>query len=186
MVRGLDYYTHTLFEIRSDALGAAQSTVLGGGRYDGLIEQLGGPPTPGVGFGAGIERTLLTCDAEGAFPARPRPPEAFVVDTAGGVDAVTLTQRLRLAGIAADRAFDGRSMKAQMKAAGRSGARAAVIVGPEEAAAGTAVVRDLFAGTQSAVAAADVVDAVRAVLDTEPAVRDTAPAARPSDPEDPR
>ena len=65
LVRGLDYYTHTLFEFQSSALENAQATILGGGRYDGLIEQLGGPPTPGIGFGSGIERVLLTCDAEG-------------------------------------------------------------------------------------------------------------------------
>ena len=72
LVRGLDYYTHTLFEFQSAALGNAQSTILGGGRYDGLIEQLGGPPTPGIGFGSGIERVLLTCDAEGVFDAPAR------------------------------------------------------------------------------------------------------------------
>ena len=67
LVRGLDYYTHTLFEFQSEALETAQSTIVGGGRYDGLVEQLGGPPTPGIGFGSGIERMLLACDAEGVF-----------------------------------------------------------------------------------------------------------------------
>ena len=87
LVRGLDYYTHTLFEFQSDALGNAQSTILGGGRYDGLIEQLGGPPTPGIGFGCGIERVLLTCDAEGVFPAPPRRASTcFVIDITGGDD----------------------------------------------------------------------------------------------------
>jgi histidyl-tRNA synthetase len=84
LVRGLDYYTHTLFEYQSDALGNAQSTLLGGGRYDGLVEQLGGPPTPGIGFGCGIERVLLTCDAEGVFPAPAQRVDCFVVDTTGG------------------------------------------------------------------------------------------------------
>ena len=69
LVRGLDYYTHTTFELQSEAIDAAQSTVLAGGRYDGLVEDLGGPPTPGIGFGSGIERVLLACDAEGVFPA---------------------------------------------------------------------------------------------------------------------
>jgi histidyl-tRNA synthetase len=161
LVRGLDYYTHTLFEFQSSALGNAQSTILGGGRYDGLVEQLGGPSTPGIGFGSGIERVLLTCDAEGVFPAPGRRVEVFVVDTAGGSAAVTLTQALREAGLATDRAFDGRSMKAQMKAASKSGARLAVIVGEDEAAAGTATVRDLAAGEQSSVPLADVVDDAR-------------------------
>ncbi len=157
LVRGLDYYTHTLFEFQSSALGNAQSTILGGGRYDGLVAQLGGPATPGIGFGCGIERVLLTCDAEGVFPVPERRVEVFVVDTAGGSTAVTLTQALREAGVAADRAFDGRSMKAQMKAASKSRARLAVIIGEDEAASGTATVRDLVAGEQTSVPLAEVV-----------------------------
>ena len=149
LVRGLDYYTHTLFEFQSSALGNAQSTILGGGRYDGLIEQLGGPPTPGIGFGSGIERVLLTCDAEGTFadPASDR-VTCFVVDTTGGQAATVLTQRLRLDGVSADRAFDGRSMKAQMKAAAKSGARFAAIVGDDELAAEVVTLRDLTSGEQ--------------------------------------
>jgi histidyl-tRNA synthetase len=158
LVRGLDYYTHTLFEFQSDALGTAQSTILGGGRYDGLIEQLGGPPTPGIGFGCGIERVLLTCDAEGVFPAPDRRVDVFVVDVTGGDVAVTLTQQLREAGVAADRAFDGRSMKSQMKAASKSGARFAVIIGDDERAAGTATVRDLDAGEQTSIGLDQLVD----------------------------
>jgi len=164
LVRGLDYYTHTLFEFQSSALGNAQSTILGGGRYDGLIEQLGGPATPGIGFGSGIERVLLTCDAEGVFPAPQRRVDVFVVDTAGGTGAVALTQQLRDAGLSADRAFDGRSMKAQMKAAAKSGARVAVIIGEDEAAGGTATVRDLTAGEQTSVSGGDVVAAVTSLL----------------------
>ena len=164
LVRGLDYYTHTLFEFQSDALGNAQSTILGGGRYDGLIEQLGGPPTPGMGFGSGIERVLLTCDAEGVFPAAAARVDAFVVDITGGSAAVVLAQQLRAAGIATDRAFDARSMKAQMKGAGRSGARVAVIVGEQEAEDGTVTVRDLASSEQVTVAGAEVVDHVRKVL----------------------
>lgn len=164
LVRGLDYYTHTLFELQSDALGNAQSTLLGGGRYDGLIEQLGGPPTPGIGFGCGIERVLLTCDAEACFPAPEARVECFVVDTAGGSEATVLAERLRDAGVATERAFDARSMKAQMKAASRSGARLAVIVGEDEAASGTATVRDLESGEQSTVPADAVVDHVRKAI----------------------
>jgi histidyl-tRNA synthetase len=163
LVRGLDYYTHTLFELQSDALGNAQSTLLGGGRYDGLIEQLGGPPTPGIGFGCGIERVLLTCDAEGVFPGPAARVDCFVVDTTGDA-AVRLVQTLRDAGIAADRGYDARSMKAQMKAAARSGARLALIVGDDELAAGTVTVRDLEAGEQTAVPVDHLVDHVRKAL----------------------
>ena len=130
LVRGLDYYTHTTFEFVADSLGSAQNAVGGGGRYDGLVESLGGPATPGIGLALGVDRTLLSCDAEEAFAAPPPPVQVFVVDTDGGRDAVVLCDRLRRSGIGADRAFDRRSMKAQMKRANRSGARAAVIVDP--------------------------------------------------------
>jgi histidyl-tRNA synthetase len=147
LVRGLDYYTHTAFEFRSGALEAAQNTIGGGGRYDGLAASLGGKPTPGIGFGSGVERILLTCDAEGVFGAPERSVDVFVADLAGGEHARDLTFELRRAGISADRGFDGRSMKSQMKTADRSGARVAVIVGEDEAAAGTVSVRDLRGGT---------------------------------------
>ncbi len=143
LVRGFDYYTRTTFEFSSSALDAAQNGIGGGGRYDGLVELLGGPPTPGIGFGIGIERLLLACDAEGVLPVSPRVPDAFVVDVAGGEAARDLTAALRGAGLAAERAFDGRSMKSQLKSADRSGALVALIVGPDEAAAGTVTVRPL-------------------------------------------
>jgi histidyl-tRNA synthetase len=147
LVRGLDYYTHTAFEFRSTALESAQSTIGGGGRYDGLVEALGGPPTPGIGFGSGIERVLATCDAEGVFAGPDRSVDVFVVDLTGGDQARDLTADLRRAGLAADRAWGGRSMKAQMKVADRSGARIAVLVGEDEVAAGVVTVRDLRGGT---------------------------------------
>jgi histidyl-tRNA synthetase len=165
LVRGLDYYTHTLFEFRSEALDTAQSTIIGGGRYDGLIEQLGGPPTPGIGFGSGIERMLLACDAEGVFAAPGSALDVFVVDATDGMVARDLAHELRLAGLRTDRAFDGRSMKAQMKAAGRSGARVAVIVGGQELADGTATVRDLAAGEQEVVPRDKVVERIRRLLE---------------------
>jgi histidyl-tRNA synthetase len=165
LVRGLDYYTHTLFEFQSEALDTAQSTVIGGGRYDGLVEQLGGPPTPGIGFGSGIERMLLACDAEGVFAAPESSLDVFVVDATDGSAARDLTHELRTAGLRADRAFDGRSMKAQMKAAGRSGARVAVIVGERERADGAAAVRDLGRGEQEIVPRDQVADRVRKLLE---------------------
>lgn len=162
MVRGLDYYTHTLFEFRSPALSEAQNTIGGGGRFDGLVEALGGPATAAVGFGTGIERVLLACDAEGALEVAASKVKVFVVDVVDGHAAAAITIQLRRAGIGADRAFDGRSMKAQMKAADRSGADYAVIIGAEEAQAGTATLRPLRStGDQTSVARADLVDAVR-------------------------
>ena len=143
LVRGLDYYTHTTFEFVSGALDAAQSTIGGGGRYDGLVEALGGPATPGIGFGTGIERVLLACDAEGVFPAVDTAVAVYVVDTTGGERARDLVTELRRAGVSADRAYDSRSMKSQMKSADRSGAALVLIVGDDEAAAGTVVLRDL-------------------------------------------
>jgi histidyl-tRNA synthetase len=140
LVRGFDYYTRTTFEFSALALEAAQNGVGGGGRYDGLVEALGGPPTPGIGFGIGIERLLQACDAEGAFPTPGSSLDAFVVDLTGGGAARDITDELRTAGVRVDRAFDRRSARAQLKAADRSGAEVALIVGPDEAAAGTVTV----------------------------------------------
>lgn len=143
LVRGLDYYTRTTFEFAADALDSAQNAIGGGGRYDGLVASMGGPPTPGIGFGSGIERILLACDAEEVFAAADTSTEVFVVDLTGGDEATELTHALRAVGVRADRAFDNRSPKAQFKAADRSGARLAVVIGPDELAAGTVGVRDL-------------------------------------------
>jgi histidyl-tRNA synthetase len=142
LVRGLDYYTRTTFEFQAPALETAQNGIGGGGRYDGLTEELGGPPTPGIGFGIGIERVLLACDAEGVFPAPAAAVDVFVVDVTGAV-ALRLVHELRDAGVRADRAFDSRSMRAQFKAADRSGAEVAVVVGPDELERGIAKVQAL-------------------------------------------
>jgi len=143
LVRGLDYYTHSTWEFASGALTSAQNAVGGGGRYDGLAESLGGKPAPGVGFGAGIERILLAAEAEGALAEAEAAVDVFVVDVTGGEAGRDLTFELRRHGISADRAFDARSMKAQMKVADRSGARFALLVGPNELAAGAVTLRDL-------------------------------------------
>lgn len=165
LVRGLDYYTHTLFEFQSTALETAQSTVIGGGRYDGLVEQLGGPPTPGIGFGSGIERMLLAAAAEEVEVGDTVHLDIFVVDTMGGTHARDVTHELRTAGLRVDRAFDGRSMKAQMKAAGRSGARIAVILGEYELGEMEATVRDLTRGEQQTVPRHQLVTHVRKLLE---------------------
>lgn len=169
LVRGLDYYTHTAFEFVSTALESAQSTIGGGGRYDGLVESLGGPATPGIGFGSGIERVLATCDAEGVFGIPEHRLDVFVVDLTGGDQARDLTAELRRAGFAADRAWGGRSMKAQMKVADRSQARFAVLVGSDEVDAGVVTVRDLRGGTGQDTVARDLLaDALRSRLALAP------------------
>jgi histidyl-tRNA synthetase len=162
LVRGFDYYTRTTFEFSSRALESAQDGIGGGGRYDGLVEMLGGPPTPGIGFGIGIERLLLACDAEGVYPVAPPPLDAFVIDVAGGESARDIAAELRRVGLRVDRAYDGRSMRSQLRSADRSGARVAVIVGPDEVEAGTVSLRPLRgAGEQRRVGRSDVVEAVR-------------------------
>jgi histidyl-tRNA synthetase len=166
LVRGLDYYTHTTFEFQASALDSAQDAIGGGGRYDGLAASLGGPETPGVGFAAGIERLLLACDAEDVFGETGSDVDVFVVDITDGTEAMALTAELRRAGISADRAFDGRSMKAQMKAANRSGARVALIIGEDEQAADTVAVRELRTDAgQRVVARSDLLTTVVADLD---------------------
>ena len=173
LVRGFDYYTRTTFEFAADALDAAQNGVGGGGRYDGLVELLGGDPTPGIGFGIGIERVLLACDAEGVFSAdaavAAEPLHAYVIDTAGGEAAVVLTAELRRAGLRADRAFDGRSMRSQIRSADRSGALVALVVGPQEIAEGTVGLRPLRSDEeQRSVPRAAIVDELKAFLDRTP------------------
>lgn len=146
LVRGLDYYRRTTFEYAGGTLDSAQNALGGGGRYDGLAEDLGGPATPGIGFALGVDRTLLACDDEGVLAAPAASVDVFVVDTTGGLQALLLTEELRAAGLRADRAFENRSMKSQMKAADRSGAAVAVLVGSDELAAGTVSVRPLRGG----------------------------------------
>ena len=189
LVRGFDYYTRTTFELGSLALDAAQNALGGGGRYDGLAEQLGGPATPGVGFGCGIERILLAAEAEGALGGVTGHVDAFVVDLTGGSAARETAGALRAAGIAADRAFDARSLKAQLKAADRSGARLACIVGPSELDAGTVTIRVLAgtgAGHQEPVDKEDLVSRCHALLAqvASPQPASTQPAStQPAGPE---
>ncbi len=169
LVRGLDYYRYTTFEFQGGTLDSAQNALGGGGRYDGLVEALGGPATPGVGFALGLDRTLLACDDEGVFGAPATAVDVFVVDTTGGLEAVRLTAHLRAAGLSCERAFENRSMKSQMKAADRSGAPYAVIIGTNELEAGTVVVRPLRiepseGGGQQAIARTDLVAHLRPLL----------------------
>jgi histidyl-tRNA synthetase len=165
LVRGLDYYRRTTFEYQGGTLDSAQNALGGGGRYDGLVEALGGPPTPGIGFALGLDRTLIACDDEGVFAAGDSGVDVFVVDTTGGMHALEITSELRDAGITCDRAFENRSMKSQMKAADRSGARVAIIVGTNEVDEGQVTLRPLRgADEQSAVPRSDLIDSVRKAL----------------------
>ncbi|MBX5468662.1 MAG: histidine--tRNA ligase [Thermoleophilaceae bacterium] len=156
LVRGLDYYTRTVFEFTSDALGA-QSGVAGGGRYNGLVRLLGGPDTPGVGWAAGIERILLA-----AQPEAPQPPAPVFVardEGASGRDAFRVLRTLRAEGLPAQLEQAGRSLKGQLKHADRIGARAVVIV-----ADGGLRVRDMRSGEQRE--AADAAEAARLVIES--------------------
>ena len=143
LVRGLDYYRHTTFEFVGGTMDSAQNALGGGGRYDGLVEALGGPATAGIGFAIGLDRTLLACDDEGVFLPVPEDVSVFVVDITGGRQAMLITHELRSAGISADRAYQGRSIKSQMKSADRSGAHVAIIIGSDEVDSSTAIIRPL-------------------------------------------
>ena len=168
LVRGLDYYRRTTFEYQGGTLDSAQNALGGGGRYDGLVESLGGPPTAGIGFALGLDRTLLACDDEGVFTAPRASVDVFVVDTTGGAAALSITAELRAAGLRADRAFDNRSMKSQMKGADRSGAAVAVIVGTNELDAGVVTIRplrgDAERDVQFTAPRTDLIDSVKKAL----------------------
>ena len=151
LVRGLDYYQRTVFEFVSTALDNAQTAVGGGGRYDGLVEDLGGPATAGVGFAMGVDRTLLACDAEDVFVDVEPDLDVFIVDVVDGMSALQIADHLRRSGYSVDRAFDGRSMKAQMKVADRSGAKIAIIIGPDESASESCTIRHLATSEQKLV-----------------------------------
>ncbi len=152
LVRGLDYYTKTVFEVWGEGIGA-QAAVCGGGRYDGLIELLGGPSTPGIGFGSGIERIILTMKAQGVpAPALPA-PDVMIASLGGEAKraAVRLLADLRAAGIAATLSFGDRSFKAQFRAAGKQRVRYVIVLGEDEMRAARVQVRDMRSRDQSAV-----------------------------------
>jgi histidyl-tRNA synthetase len=166
LVRGLDYYTRTTFEVLGEALGA-QNAILGGGRYDGLVKELGGPDRPGIGFAAGLERLVLALPDGAADTA---PPRAFVVAIGddGRAAALRLLRDLRQEGLPAQMELEARGMKAQMKRADRLQARLALIVGGDELARGEVTLRDMRTGDQRAVPRTGIVDAVRAALQDRP------------------
>ena len=156
IVRGLDYYSHTAFEFVTTRLGA-QGTVLAGGRYDGLVAEMGGPPTPAVGWAAGVERlAMLAGDA-------PEPASSIFLiplGEAAEAAAITVLQSLRHAGLRAEIGYRG-NLKRRMERANKVGARAAIILGDAELARGMAEVKDLATGEQTAIALAELVDHLR-------------------------
>lgn len=166
LVRGLDYYTRTVFEVQVDAGLGSQNAIGGGGRYDRLMQEYGGPATPGLGFALGFERTLLALEAAGVdIPAVPR-AEVFVarVDDSVTAEVFALSQRLRDAGVAAELDHQARSLKSQFKQADRLGARLVVVVGPDELASGEVTLRDMSTKEEKRLAlgsaVADVIDAL--------------------------
>lgn len=166
LVRGLDYYTRTVFEVQADAGLGSQNAIGGGGRYDRLMEAYGGKPTPGLGWALGFERTVLAMQAAGAVVPAPPMAEVYVarVDASVAGEAFSIATRLRDAGVAAELDHVGRSLKAQFKQADRLGARTVVIVGPDELAAGEVTVRNMDTKEESRVAITDLVDEARAML----------------------
>ncbi|MEU5697102.1 histidine--tRNA ligase [Actinosynnema sp. NPDC020468] len=165
MVRGLDYYTKTCFEFVHDGLGA-QSGIGGGGRYDGLMEQLGGQPLSGVGFGLGVDRALLACGVEGITPGDETRCDVYGVPLGEVAKSrlVGLSAPLRAAGVRFDLAYGGKGLKGAMKGADKSGAKFALVLGERDIEAGVAQLKDLATGEQRPVPLADVVPAVLEAL----------------------
>jgi histidyl-tRNA synthetase len=158
LVRGFDYYTETLWEVTASGLGS-QNAVGGGGRYDNLVEHLGGRPTPGVGFGCGLERLLIALESQGVKLLENRPPLVWVVCQGDAAQPVAwkLLADLRAAGIAADADLTGRGVKAQFKLADREGASHAIVIGDAEVADASVVLKDMTAKTETRVPRDEVV-----------------------------
>jgi histidyl-tRNA synthetase len=152
IVRGLDYYTGAVFEFIAEGIGA-QSTVCGGGRYDGLVESLGGPALSGIGFGMGLTRIILAMKEQGLDNIGPKTPELYIaaLGNRAGVEAMAIVERLRREGKYAECDIVGRSLKAQMKYANKIGAKYTLIIGDSEIEAGRAQLRNMESGEQSEV-----------------------------------
>jgi histidyl-tRNA synthetase len=165
LVRGLDYYTKTVFEVWAEGIGA-QAAVCGGGRYDRLIEELGGPPTPGIGFGMGIERVIASLKAQGVQPP-PLPAPRVQVSPLGELArlaGIKLVRNLRDANIGAVLAVGSRSLKSQLKSADKAGIRYALIVGESELAEDTVLAREMATSEQSSVPLAEIASWLRTRL----------------------
>lgn len=169
LVRGLDYYTKTTFEFVHDGLGA-QASIGGGGRYDGLMAELGGADLSGIGFGLGVDRTLLACQAEGLQVGDPARCDVYCVPLGDSAKSrlVAVAGGLRAAGIRVDMAYGGKGLKGAMKAADRSGARFALVLGERDLETGSVQLKELTSGEQRSVGLDSVVTEVRAALAAEP------------------
>ena len=163
LVRGFDYYTETLWEVTAGGLGS-QNAIGGGGRYDNLVEQLGGRPTPGVGFGSGIERLLIALEAQGVTLPKTEPKLVWLVSHGDAAREANwkLMAELRAAGIAADMDPSGRSVKSQFKVADREKAVYCVVVGESELASNTVVLKSLATAEQTTVARSELVHRLKA------------------------
>lgn len=167
LVRGLDYYNHTAFEIMSEAEGfGAITTLLGGGRYNGLVEQLGGPSTPGIGFGMGLERLMLALEAENITLPVEKELDIFFVTIGDEVQpkAVQLVQQLREEGIAVDKDYQDRKIKGQLKHADRLKAKYVAILGEEELAKNVINVRFMETGEQEEIALDTFIESMKEKL----------------------
>lgn len=158
LVRGFDYYTRTVFEVTYAGLGA-QNAIGAGGRYDGLVEEVGGKHTPAVGFAVGVERLLLALESEGGFTAEPPRPDVYVVQFGGQtkVKAAQLINELRSAGMQAELDYMDRSVKAQFKSANRINAKWVLILGEEELAAGKVKLRNMDDGTEELIDLSNII-----------------------------
>jgi histidyl-tRNA synthetase len=164
LVRGFDYYTGTVWEVTTSGLGS-QNAIGGGGRYDNLVERLGGRPTPGVGFGIGLERLLIALDAQQVTLPDPRRPLVWIaaLGPAAKEAAWNLLADLRAAGIVADMDLANRSPKAQFKIADRESAKFCLILGDDELAKGEATLKDLSTGEQSAIPMTEIIPRLKSL-----------------------
>ncbi len=165
LVRGLDDYTHTAFEISAPEIGA-QSSIGGGGRYNGLVKSIGGPAVPGVGYALGFERILLAMEKQNISGITAAGPSVFiaVADEAGSNSAFAVMKSLRSKGISADKDYMGRSLKAQMKYAGKIGCRFVIILGAQELSKGVAAVKDMHSGNQFELSAERIAEEIEKII----------------------
>ncbi|MEI7814619.1 MAG: histidine--tRNA ligase [Coriobacteriia bacterium] len=166
LVRGLDYYTRTVFEVQVDAGLGSQNAIGGGGRYDRLMQEYDGPPTPGLGFALGFERTLLAMEALGGGAEGIAKTEVYVARVDGSVSGAvfSLVSALRDSGVAAETDHQGRSLKSQFKQADRLGARVVAVLGPDEVAAGQVKLRDMTSKEETTVSMSEAASAISALL----------------------
>ena len=160
LVRGLDYYVRTAFEVVINSVGSAQNALCGGGRYNGMVEQFGGDDLPGIGYAMGMERLLLTLKEQGIELPVSKHPDVYIapLGDAAQKEAFIITQALRSKGIYTEKDYLGKSLKAQMKAADRFQVKYCVIIGDSELEKGVVVVREMATGEQHEIALSKLVE----------------------------